>query len=106
MVLREITISDRLYEVCPAFRMAAIACKVKNNSYNEELWKEIDRYSTQFATTYRMEEIKLRAAIHATRKSYKNLGKDPNRYRPSAEALCRRILKGISRYELYSVIRR
>ncbi|MBF6627218.1 MAG: hypothetical protein ITG04_01750 [Proteiniphilum sp.] len=104
MVLREITISDRLYEVCPAFRMAAIACKVKNNSYNEELWKEIDRYSTQFATTYRMEEIKLRPAIHATRKSYKNLGKDPNRYRPSAEALCRRILKGQELYQINTLV--
>lgn len=103
-VQKEITISDRLYEVCPVFRMAAISCKVKNSSYSGELWKEIDAFSTQFVSAFKMEEIKLRPAILATRKTYKKLGKDPNRYRPSAEALCRRILKGQELYQIDTLV--
>jgi DNA/RNA-binding domain of Phe-tRNA-synthetase-like protein len=37
----------------------------------------------------------MRPEISATRQVYRKLGKDPNRYRPSAEALCRRICKGV-----------
>ncbi|MFY9597736.1 MAG: phenylalanine--tRNA ligase beta subunit-related protein, partial [Dysgonamonadaceae bacterium] len=32
------------------------------------------------------------------------LGKDPNRYRPSAEALCRRIVKGIELYRINTLV--
>lgn len=99
-----IEISDTILRACPDFRMAAIACRVKNKPYNEALWKEIDRFSTHFASAYRMEEIKLRPAIHATRETYKKLGKDPNRYRPSAEALCRRILKGQELYRINTLV--
>ncbi len=99
-----IEVSDAIYGVCPDFRMAAITCKVKNDSYNENLWKEIDHFSAQFASFSKMEEIKLRPAIQATRESYKKLGKDPNRYRPSAEALCRRILKGQELYQINTLV--
>lgn len=99
-----IEISDTILQACPDFRMAAIVCRVKNKPYNEALWKEIDRFSTHFASAYRMEEIKLRPAIHATRETYKKLGKDPNRYRPSAEALCRRILKGQELYRINTLV--
>jgi DNA/RNA-binding domain of Phe-tRNA-synthetase-like protein len=104
MMQREITISDRLYDVCPAFRMAAIACKVKNSSYNVTLWREIEAFTTQFASSCKVEEIKQRPAILATRETYKKLGKDPNRYRPSAEALCRRILKGQALYQINTLV--
>lgn len=104
MVQKEIIISDRLHEVCPAFRMAAIACRVKNSPYQVDLWKEIEAFSVQFVSAFKMEEIKLRPAIQATRETYKKLGKDPNRYRPSAEALCRRILKGQELYKINTLV--
>lgn len=99
-----IEISDAIYRACPDFRVAVIACKVMNYDYNEALWREIKLFTTGFEATYRMEEIKLRPAIQATRESYKKLGKDPNRYRPSAEALCRRILKGLELYQINTLV--
>ena len=42
--------------------------------------------------------------IHATREAYKKCGKDPSRYRPSGEALCRRILRGISLYQIDTLV--
>ncbi len=47
---------------------------------------------------------KKRPAILATRQVYKKLGKDPNRYRPSAEALCRRILKDQKLYQIGTLV--
>lgn len=87
-------------EVCPGFCFAAIQCKVKNARFNEKLWEEIDRFSTDFRENYAIADLNKRPAILATRQVYKTLGKDPNRYRPSAEALCRRILKGMELYQI------
>lgn len=104
MKQRTITIGNEIEAVCPEFHLATIACKVKNNPYNAGLWQEIDAFCAQFAATYKIEEINKRPAIYATRKTYKKLGKDPNRYRPSAEALCRRILKGQSLYQINTLV--
>jgi Uncharacterized conserved protein len=100
MSFPEITISDEILAVCPWFRFAAIECKVKNSPYNHCLWREMDAFSAEFSATHKMEDINKRTAILATRQAYKKLGKDPNRYRPSSEALCRRIMK---RQELYQI---
>ena len=44
-------------------------------------------------------------AIPATRQGYKKWGKDPSRYRPSSEALCRRILRrGIPLYQIDTLV--
>lgn len=102
--MRNITISDQITAVCPGFHVAAIACEVRNSSYNNGLWQEIDAFYSRFASTYKMEDINQRPAIYATRQVYKKLGKDPNRYRPSSEALCRRILKGQPLYRIDTLV--
>lgn len=104
--MKEITIqiSDKIKEVCPNFSLATIQCVIKNTPYNAELWKEIDTFSKDFRETYAMPDINKRYTIAATRKVYKLLGKDPNRYRPSAEAMCRRIVKGESLYQIDTVV--
>ena len=99
-----ITIGEEIYAVCPAFCFASIEAKVKNTPYNRELWNEIETFSASFRETHRMGDIKKLIPIHATRQTYKALGKDPNRYRPSAEALCRRIVKGIELYRINTLV--
>jgi len=101
---RDIKVSDIIYDVCPEFRLAAIVCRVKNSPYQEDLWKEIGVFSAFFSSSHKMEDINKRPAIHATRQAYKRLGKDPNRYRPSAEALCRRVLKGQPLYQIDTLV--
>lgn len=102
--MRNIIISNQIATVCPEFHVAAIACEVRNSPYNAGLWEEIDAFYTHFASTHKMVEINQRPAIYATRQIYKKLGKDPNRYRPSAEALCRRILKGQELYRIDTLV--
>ena len=53
---------------------------------------------------YTTDSIKDMTTIHATREAYKKCGKDPSRYRPSGEALCRRILRGISLYQIDTLV--
>jgi len=51
-----------------------------------------------------VENINKLPGIYEMRQLYKKLGKDPNRYRPSAEALCRRILKEKSLYRINTLV--
>ena len=51
-----------------------------------------------------MAMINKRPGIAATRQAYKALGKEPNRYRPSSEALCRRLVKGMELYRTLTLI--
>jgi Uncharacterized conserved protein len=51
-----------------------------------------------------MDQINKRVEIKANREAYKSLGKDPNRYRPSAESLCRRIVKEKSLYKINTIV--
>lgn len=100
----KIIVSNEILAVCPEFHFSAICCRVKNSPYSEELWKEIDAFSADFRSRNKMEDIARREAIFATRQAYKNLGKDPSRYRPSAEALCRRIIKDVNLYQIDTLV--
>lgn len=104
MKQRTITIGNEIEAACPEFHLASIACKVKNSPYHAGLWQEIEAFCALFDATHKMEQINKRPAIYATRETYKKLGKDPNRYRPSAEALCRRILKAQSLYQINTLV--
>ncbi len=100
----QIKIWAEIYAACPQFRFAAIECAVKNSPHDERLWREIDDFSVAFRATHKMEDINKRPTIDATRQAYKSLGKDPARYRPSAEALCRRIVKGMDLYRIDTLV--
>ena len=99
-----LSISDAIKQTCPEFTAGLVCAQVKNSLYNESLWKEIEEEITQIRQEYPLETINKRKTILATRKVYKNLGKDPNRYRPSAEALCRRLTKGMGLYHISTLV--
>ena len=99
-----LSVSKEIYQVCPQFEYAAIQCRVENSQKDEGLWHEIHQAEQEIREKYKMEEINKIPAIRATREAYKSLGKDPNRYRPSAEALCRRIVKEIGIYQIDTLV--
>ena len=99
-----ISVSPLIFNVCPHFAFSAIQCKVKNTPHSEELWQEITAFSEKFASETALNEINKLPNIFETREAYKKLGKDPNRYRPSAEALCRRIVRGIPLYQIDTLV--
>ena len=100
----KISVSDDLRQAWPEFQGAAVFANVKNSGYNEELWKRIDEFTELYRSKYTTDSIKDMPSIQATRQAYKKCGKDPSRYRPSSEALCRRILRGIPLYQIDTLV--
>lgn len=99
-----IQVSEEIKKKCLDFAGAAIFAQVTNSNHNEGLWKQIDDEVAQYKATHEMEDVKKHTAILATRQIYKRLGKDPNRYRPSAEALCRRIVRELPLYQIDTLV--
>lgn len=100
----KIEVSEELKSLCPNFVGAAILADVTNQEHSESLWKEIDLYSQELKASISIPDIKLNKNIAATREAYKAFGKDPNRYRPSAEALQRRILRDLPLYQIDNLV--
>lgn len=100
----KIEVSEEIRKACPQFAGVAVCASVRNTAFSEELWKKIDEFTIRYRETYTTDSIKDMATIHATREAYKKCGKDPSRYRPSGEALCRRILRGIPLYQIDTLV--
>lgn len=100
----KISASEEIRKACPNFRGVAVYAEVTNTVFCEGLWREIDAFTRELTTTTKTEDIKLNPAIAATREAYKCLGKDPSRYRPSAEALRRRLMRGLALYQIDTLV--
>ena len=99
-----ISISDEIAKACPELHLMAVQCRVMNTPSNEQLWEDIAKEEASILSSCKIEEINKFPPIQATRQAYKRLGKDPNRYRPSAEALRRRILRGLPLYKIDTLV--
>ncbi len=99
-----ITVSEEIKKACPIFKGAAVYAEVTNTAFSEGLWEEINAFTRELTTTTRPDDIKLQPAIAATREVYKRCGKDPSRYRPSAEALRRRLMRGLELYQIDTLV--
>ncbi|MBI9067764.1 MAG: hypothetical protein JEZ09_10765 [Salinivirgaceae bacterium] len=97
-------ITSELKEKCPQMALGTIHCQVKNTQRSEKLWKEIDIVSEEIRKKYQLETIKTNKQITATRNMYLACGKKPGRYRPSSEALMRRIVKGVGLYQINTLV--
>ena len=99
-----VSISEEIAKACPDLHVAVVECDVVNTVSDEQLWKEITEVETHIRTTCKLEDINKFPPIQATRQAYKRLGEDPNRYRPSAEALRRRILRELPLYKIDTLV--
>ena len=99
-----ITVSEEIRAKCPQYRGIAVYAKVANTPHSEGLWQEITLFTEHLQRTETTESIKQQTAIVATRDAYRACGKDPSRYRPSAEALRRRLLRGLDLYQIDTLV--
>ncbi|HKI87503.1 MAG TPA: phenylalanine--tRNA ligase beta subunit-related protein [Draconibacterium sp.] len=98
--MQQISISEQLKLNAKEIQLSCIECNVTVQQKNEELWSEINKKIATIAAELKVEQISAIPAVIASRKAYRACGKDPARYRLSAEALLRRVIK---REELYQV---
>lgn len=100
----EIQFEQTIQTAAPALVVMCVEADIDNGPTADSLWREITDCAAEIAASTPMEAVRHRPAIDATRTVYKTLGKDPNRYRPSAEALCRRAVKGLGLYRTLTAI--
>jgi DNA/RNA-binding domain of Phe-tRNA-synthetase-like protein len=100
--MEEISISSRVKEKLSDLVLGVIDAEVKNEPFNPELWKEMQEVYTSVKVG--LSEVSSHSEIVASRKAYKACGKDPARYRLSAEALMRRIVKGVDLPQVNTVV--
>lgn len=97
--------------VCKAFAKANVAvtlgivqCSVTVTEPGQALSEALDQAAADRLSSLSGGTVDDIAQISTTRQAYKMLGKDPSRYRPSAEALTRRLTQGKGLYRINNVV--
>lgn len=99
-----ISIAQELKDLCPDLRLACLLAKVKTSDTSDDLLSEIQRNCRSISLNLLTEDISKMPAIRSARNAYKACGKDPARYRLSAEALLRRIASGKNLYSINNTV--
>jgi DNA/RNA-binding domain of Phe-tRNA-synthetase-like protein len=102
--MKMITIHSEIKEKCPAIRLGAIFCTVKIEEDNSAIWTDILAVQEALKSIAKIEEVSQHPVNSQTRDAYRRCGKKPGRYRPSAEALMRRVLQGKDLYRINNVV--
>ncbi|MDN5292331.1 MAG: hypothetical protein PWQ06_2570 [Anaerophaga sp.] len=104
MPLPQIEIQTLLHNKLPNLKLGILYSPVLVTPSGENLVSVLDEQTEQPARLLDAETIRNMEAVKSARDAYKALGKDPNRYRPAAESLLRRISKGKGLYHVNSVV--
>ncbi len=99
-----VSISDTLKNKFIRLHLGCIQCSVVVHPSEGALMDKTGSVSMHKRSQIDIRDINQIPAILSTRKAYKLLGKDPGRYRPSAEALHRRIIQGKDLYKINNVV--
>ena len=103
--MKDIVIDSEMKKLWEHSVLGCIRCKVKVEESSKELLQEIDDFSKELQDTIqKVPDIPKREQIAVTRRAYRAFGKDPSRYRSSAEAMCRRIVQGKGLYHINNVV--
>jgi DNA/RNA-binding domain of Phe-tRNA-synthetase-like protein len=89
-----ITIDPRLKAKCPRTALACVTALVEAGASPAALLQEMKMRENEIQKLPFPRGVLESAQVETTRKAYKALGKDPARYRGSAEALLRRVVAG------------
>ncbi|MCU4156906.1 hypothetical protein J1N10_13035 [Carboxylicivirga sp. A043] len=99
-----IHIESILKEKLPHLLLGGFIVDVKVNAPQPELLALLDDEVKKLETMHTPESIRELSTVKANKNAYRTLGKDPNRYRPAAEALLRRVANGKGLYHINNVV--
>lgn len=102
--MKKISISTEVKEQCPNLMLGCLSCTVNWKAEVADLNTAIQRTCNSLQQSLETPDISQLEAIASSRKGYKALGKDPSRYRLSAEALLRRVVKGKGLYKINNIV--
>jgi len=89
-----ITIDPKLKAKCPQTALACVTARVEAGRSHAALLDEMKARESEIQKLPFPRGVLASPQVEATRAAYKALGKDPSRYRGSAEALLRRMVAG------------
>lgn len=100
----KVQIDAGLKKKCPRAALGCLTARVKAGPSPEELRAEIKARALEIERLPFPRGVLESPQIEITRRAYKALGKDPARYRGSAEALLRRVVAGKGLPEINAVV--
>jgi DNA/RNA-binding domain of Phe-tRNA-synthetase-like protein len=90
----DITICNSLKATVPELRLGCLDMAVEPGPSPAPLLATVQATIEEITGSIVVDDIRDLPAIQAAKTAYRALGKDPSRYRPSAEALTRRVVSG------------
>jgi DNA/RNA-binding domain of Phe-tRNA-synthetase-like protein len=102
--MQEISISGEIKQKVSDLQLYCIQAGVVTSDTPDALWSLLGEKCRELSSRLKLDEISTLPAIHASRLAYKATGKDPARYRLSAEALLRRAVKEKELYQISNVV--
>jgi len=99
-----VSIDEALKQKCPRTALGCVTAHVEAAAAPTELLTEMQARVAEIAKLPEPRGILESPDITATRVAYKALGKDPARYRGSAEALARRVIAGKGLPQINAVV--
>jgi DNA/RNA-binding domain of Phe-tRNA-synthetase-like protein len=99
-----LTIDPELKTKCPRIALGLVTARVVTSESTAALLEEMKAREAEVLKLPEPRAVLESSKILATRSGYKALGKDPSRYRGSAEALLRRIISGKSFPQINAVV--
>jgi len=99
-----ISIEKNISDLFPNIKLGILTSKIGPDINTDKLWSIIQSRIDSINTKYSMEEIRKNNIIIESKKAYKLLGKDPNRYRLSSEALLKRIINNKGLYKINNAV--
>src|SRR5277367_2696150 len=98
-----VTIDEVVRQKCPRVALGCVTGVVRAHASPEALAAELAA-AQKIVALPEPKAVLEAQAILATRRGYKALGKDPARYRGSAEALLRRVISGKGLPQINAVV--
>jgi DNA/RNA-binding domain of Phe-tRNA-synthetase-like protein len=100
----KVTIEARLKAKCPRTALGCVTARVEAGATPGGLLQEMKSREMEIQKLPFPRGVLESPQVEATRKAYKALGKDPARYRGSAEALLRRVVAGKGLPQINAVV--
>jgi DNA/RNA-binding domain of Phe-tRNA-synthetase-like protein len=102
--MTKITVDPKLKSKCPRIALGCLTSTAATEETSTALEEELRLCEEKILRLPEPRSILESPAILSTRSGYKALGKDPARYRGSAEALLRRILAGKGLPRIHAIV--
>jgi DNA/RNA-binding domain of Phe-tRNA-synthetase-like protein len=99
-----VSIDPFLNAKCPRIALGCLTADVRASETSPALEEELRSCEQKILSLPEPRSVLESSAILATRSGYKALGKDPARYRGSAEALIRRVIAGKGLPRIHAVV--